>query len=56
LKLLHPRLLFAESKYSYNGKNIDISRKVSDAFSRLERSQEHEFVVIGPRDGVSTAW
>lgn len=56
LKLLQPRLLFAESTYLYNGKKIDISRKVSDAFRKLDSSQKHELVVIGTRDRVATEW
>jgi acetoacetyl-CoA synthetase len=49
--VLEPRVLIAETVYSYNGKRIDISDKVERAFRRLGR-RDCELVVIG---GASTS-
>ncbi|KEF63445.1 uncharacterized protein A1O9_01423 [Exophiala aquamarina CBS 119918] len=52
LGVLRPRFVFAESGYSYNGKTIDISRKISSAYANLRQQGKCELVVIGPTESV----
>jgi acetoacetyl-CoA synthetase len=46
LQVLEPRLFFAETSYSYNGKQINILEKTENVFRKLERGS-CELVLIG---------
>lgn len=48
LQLLKPRLLIAESSYSYNGRKHDILRKIDATVSRLQQSENIEVIIVGP--------
>lgn len=52
LGVLRPRFFFAESQYSYNGKEINLSRKISSAYANLRQHGKCELVVIGSTEHI----
>jgi len=51
---IEPRVVFAESSYSYNGKRIDITAKIDGWTSKA--SSPLKLVVIGDTAGFKTKW
>ncbi|KIW99293.1 acetoacetate-CoA ligase [Cladophialophora bantiana CBS 173.52] len=56
LQLLKPRLLIAESIYSYKGKRHDISYKLDSSIKKLQQINECEAIIIGPGQNLASKW
>lgn len=52
LRQLKPRVMFAESSYSYNGKLIDISTKITKCANKVDDLVKNQLVVIGSSDSI----
>lgn len=56
LQLLKPRILVAESTYSYNGKRHNISSKLGETMKGLQQIDKCESIIVGPRDLLDSTW
>ncbi|KIX06976.1 acetoacetate-CoA ligase [Rhinocladiella mackenziei CBS 650.93] len=56
LQLLKPRLLIAESTYSYNGKRHDISGKLDLSIEKLQPTGSCEAIIIGALQRLESKW
>ncbi|KXT17078.1 hypothetical protein AC579_4365 [Pseudocercospora musae] len=53
LDQIEPRLIIAQTTYSYNGKQNDIQEKISKCASAISKKKECQLVTIGPDEKVS---
>lgn len=56
LSQLHPRVIFAESSYSYNGRLVDISEKITNCTTRDGGLGKSQLVIIGSLLQIHREW